>query len=231
MAGAPRRTIRRAALLGLMAMLLAAGPAFAKTLRVTIAVPMPSRIDMQGLHKALVTRFVVDKDVPEIDLNHETVGLLRRELHKKSSLDVLEVEPPPLPEQPLTDLLANSGFWRKLAESNGADLLISGKVSFEVSDRSGYVQQDEISPVTGQRVRRTRFVDREGFTLNLNLFFIRGSTGKVMYEDHFTGENTLLGKSNDRLTSLFTIFEQIEDDVMGIVSPKGKTAQRNLFTD
>jgi len=33
---------------------------------------------------------------------------------------------------------------------------------------------DEISPVTGQRVRRTRFVEREGFTLNLSLFFLEG---------------------------------------------------------
>ena len=45
----------------------------------------------------------------------------------------------------------------KLAE------VLKGKAGFEVSDRSGYVQVDEISPLTGQRVRRTRFVDREGF--------------------------------------------------------------------
>ena len=207
------------------------GPALAKTMRVTIAVPMPSRLDMQGLRKILVTRFIVDKEVSEFDLNRESVALLRRELRKRTNLEILDVEPPPLPEQPLADLLANTGFWRKLAESHGADLVIAGKVSFEIADRSGYVQVDEISPVTGQRVRRTRFVDREGFNLALRLFFIRGSTGALLYEDQFTGENTLPGKGNDRLTGLFTIFEQFEDDVLGIVVPKTKTAQRNLFTD
>ncbi len=200
-------------------------------MRVTIAVPMPSRLDMQGLRKILVTRFIVDKEVSEFDLNRESVALLRRELRKRTNLEILDVEPPPLPEQPLADLLANTGFWRKLAESHGADLVIAGKVSFEIADRSGYVQVDEISPVTGQRVRRTRFVDREGFNLGLRLFFIRGSTGALLYEDQFTGENTLSGKGNDRLTALFTIFEQFEDDVLGIVVPKTKTAQRNLFTD
>jgi hypothetical protein len=230
--GRRRSRARRACAAALaFASLAVAAPAGAKTLRVTIAVPMPSRIDMTGLHRVLVTRMVVDKDLPEIDLNKETVSLLRRELRRKTDLQILDVEPPPLPEQPFADLLANSGYWRKLAEPHEADLVITGKVSFAVSDRSGYVTMDEISQVTGQRVRRTRFVDREGFTLNLDLVFLRGSTGTILYEDRFNGENTLPGKSNDRLTSLFTIFEQIEQDVLGIVSPKGKTAQRTLFTD
>jgi hypothetical protein len=208
-----------------------ASEAWAKTIRVTIAVPMPSRIDMEGLHKVLVTRFRVEKETPEIDLNHETVAVLRRELRKKTNLEILDVEPPPLPEEPFADLLANTGFWRKLAEGHGADLVLSGEVGFQISDRSGYVQQDQISPVTGQRVRRTVFVNREGFDINLHLFFIRGSTGKILYEDRFTGENTVSGGSNDRLAAFYTLFEQIEDDVLGIVGPARKTAQRSLFTE
>lgn len=223
---------RRAAVVAVI-LLVAGAPAtiWAKTLRTTITVPVSSRLDLQGLRTILVTRLIVDKDLPDLDLNKEAVGLLRRELRKRTDLNVLDVEPPPLPEQPLPDLLANTGFWRKLAESHDADLVISGKVAFMVADRSGYVQIDEISPVTGQRVRRTRFVEREAFTLQLTLFFFRGSTGKLLYEDHFTGENTLNGAGNDRLASLFTVFEQIEDDVLGILVSTRKTAQRTLFTD
>jgi len=206
-------------------------PAWAGTLRVAVPVPTPSRIDMQGLRKVLVTRLVVDKDLPEVDLNKEVVTLLRRELRKRTPLEVLDVEPPPLPEEPLPDLLANTGFWRRLAETNGADLVISGKVSFEISDRSGYTQQDEISPITGQRVRRTRFVDREAFNLSLNLFFIRGSTGQILYEDHFTAQNTVTGHGSDRLSALFTLFEQCEEDILGIVIARNRTVQRYLFTD
>jgi hypothetical protein len=221
----------RAACAVLTLLVVFAAPVWAKTIRVTISVPMPSRIDMEGLRKVLVTRFVVDKEVQEMNLDHEMVALLRRELHKKTNLEILDVEPPPLPEESFTDLLANTGFWRKLAEAHGADLVLSGEVAFTASDRSGYVQQDQISPVTGQRVRRTVFVNREGFNLNLHLFFIRGSTGKILYEDHFTGENTVSGGSNDRLAALYTLFEQIEDDILGIVVPARKTAQRGLFTD
>ena len=104
-------------------------------------------------------------------------------------------------------------------------------MSYEVADRSGYVTVDEISPVTGQRIRRTRFVDREGYTLNLNLFFLEGATGRLLYEDHFTGENTLVGHGNDHLTILYALFEQFEDEVLGIVTPKARAAQRVIFTE
>jgi len=85
--------------------------------------------------------------------------------------------------------------------------------------------------VTGQRVRRTRFVDREGFTLGLNLFFLDGATGRLLYEDQFTGENTLAGHGTDRLTVLYTLFEQFEEDVVGIVVARPKSAQRYIFTE
>src|SRR5262245_33536633 len=141
---------RTAGLPALAALLLAApGAARAGDVaKVTIAAPMPARLDMTGLRKILVTSFRVDKEVVGVDLNKETVALLRKELTKKTNLVILDVEPPPLPEQPLKDLLANSGFWRRLGETYGADLIISGKVSYETADRSGFVTQDEISPVT-----------------------------------------------------------------------------------
>ena len=85
--------------------------------------------------------------------------------------------------------------------------------------------------MTGQRVRRTRYVERENFTLGLSLFFLAGATGRLLYEDQFTGENTLPGHGTDRLTVLYTLFEQFEDDVLGIVVPKPKSAQRFIFTE
>lgn len=198
---------------------------------VTLTVPMPPRLDMRGIRTVLVTRFIVDEEVEEIDLNREVVALLRHELRKRSDLDVLDVDPPSLPEQRLPDLLANSGFWRRMGARHGADLIIAGKADFETSDRSGFVEQDVISPLTGQRVRRTTYVDRRGVTMQLNLFFIRGATGQLQYEDHFMGDVTLPGRGIDELSSLFELFEQFEDDIMGIVVPRARTVQRFLFTE
>ncbi len=232
----PRPDVRSRRCAALAALALAVFPLTtparaADVTRVTVAAPLPARLDMSGMRRVLVTRFLVDHDVPEFDLNKDLIALLRRELRKRTDLEILEIDPPPLPEQPFADLLTNTGFWRRMAETTGADLIISGRTSFVVSDRSGFVQVDEISPLTGQRIRRTRFVDREGFDLDLNLFFIRGSTGLILYEDHFTAAKTEVGRGSDRLTVMYSLFEQFEDEVVGILAPRVKTVQRLLFTE
>jgi hypothetical protein len=227
------RTVRSAAALALLliAATLAGPSAGAGELRVTLTVPMPEVVDMTGIRKVLVTRFVIDQEVPDFDLNREMVNGLRRELSMRTNLEILDIEPPPLPEQPLRDLIANTGFWQRLASRYGADMVIAGRAAFLVADRSGFVQVDEISPVTGQRVRRSRFVDREAFTLDMNLFFLRGSTGTLLYEDQFSADETYTGLMNDELSGVHTLFERLEDDIVGIIVPRPRTVQRILFTD
>ncbi len=219
------------ALLALAAGFCASSPAWSGVFRVSLTVPTPEMIDMRGIRRVLVTRFIVDHDVREFDMNRELVPMVRRGLRRETNLEILDIEPPPLPEQPIAELLANTGFWQRLASRYGADLVIAGRAGFVVSDRSGFVQVDEISPVTGQRIRRTRFVDRQAFTLDLSLFFIRGSTGSLLYEDHFTADETYDGTANDELTGVHTLYERLEDDIVGIIVPRARTVQRNLFTD
>ena len=199
--------------------------------RVTLDVPMPERIDMTGLRRVLVTQLVVEEEQAPFNLGRELVMTIRRDLRLQAGLDVLDVEPPPLPEQPLGDLVANTGFWRRLAQQHEADLIITGETSFRVIDRSGYVSVDEISPLTGQRVRRSRFVNREGFVLDLRLFFLNGSTGQLLYEDHFNGQDTFPGLGHDRLSGVFDLYGQMSDDVRSVVSPRWLRVQRNLFTE
>ena len=228
---APGRRVASGSAILLVAAALAAAPAGAGELRVTLTVPMPEVVDMTGIHKVLVTRFVIDQEIADFDLNREIVNGLRRELSRRTELDILDIEPPPLPEQPLRDLIANTGFWQRLASRYGADLVIAGRASFVVSDRSGFVQVDEISPVTGQRIRTSRFVDREAFTLDMNLFFLRGSTGALLYEDQLAADETYTGLFNDELSGVHTLFERLEDDIVGIIVPRPRTVQRILFTD
>jgi hypothetical protein len=215
-------------------LLLAGAPdAHAKkdVVRVTISVPVPERIDMTGVRRVLVTRLVVDQEVPQFDLGKELVELIRRDLRQRARLDMIDVDPPPLPEQPLPDLLANTGFWRRMAEQYGADLILTGQTFFKVADRSGYVQVDAISPLTGQRVRRTQFVEREAFILDLRLFFLRGTTGELLHEEHVNGEDTYTGQGTDRLAGLFDLYAQMAEDIRGIVAPRLRQVQRSLFTE
>jgi len=214
-----------------LALLVPAGWLTAGTVQVQVTLPLPERIDMTGVDTLLVTRLVLLTDNPKVDLNREMVGLFKREFKKKTPLHVLDVEPPPLPEESLDELVADSAFWKDMGEKYGADLILTGSLGYEISDRSGFVQDDFISPLTGQRIRRTRFADREGFAMTLHLYFIRGRSGKLAYDDKFTEDSTVEGKGNDPLTVLFGMFDHIESDVLGIVARKQKTETRVLFTE
>jgi len=215
----------------LLLLLLPAGAAAAGTLQVQVVLPLPERIDMTGVDTILVTRLVLLTDNPKVDLNREMVGLIKRELRKKSRLQVLDVEPPPLPEQSLDELTANAPFWKDMGEKYGADLILTGSLGYDITDRSGFVQEDFISPTTGQRIRRTRFADREGFEMRLHLYFIRGRTGKLVFDDRFSQESTLDGRGNDPLNALFSMFDNIESDVLGIIARKDRAESRTLFTE
>jgi hypothetical protein len=217
----------------ILAVLGACGALEAKNniLKVTLTVPTKEQIDMEGVRRTLVTRFVIGQETPGVDLSKELVGVIRRDLHQKAGLLVSDAEAPALPEQPLPDLLANSGYWRRLAQQFDSDLVVTGEASFQTADRSGYIQVDEISPLTGQRVRRSRFVEREAFMLDMRVFFLRGSTGELLYEDHFNAEDTRNGMGYDRLAAMYDLFEQISPDILGVVSPRARMVQRNLFTE
>ncbi|HUD73407.1 MAG TPA: hypothetical protein VMQ62_15725 [Dongiaceae bacterium] len=214
-------------------LLVCAPPALAKIneVRVTLAVPMKERIDVSTMRTVLVTQLIVTQETREVDLGREMVASLRRDLHHRTTLQPVGDPAPALPEQPLKELLANTGFWRRLADKYGADLVVAGETSFHTADRSGFQEVDAISPVTGQRIRRTVMVQREGFFLDLRLFFLRGSTGELLYEDHYNTETTRDGMGYDRLATLIDLYEQMSNDILAVVSPQPQTVQRTIFSE
>ena len=215
-----------AVLAGLPWGLLGAG-----TIQVKVSLPVPELIDMTGIESILVTRVVLLNDNPKVDLNREIVALLRKELRKRTGLHVSDAEAPPLPEQSLDELSRNPEFWKDMSDKYAADMILTGSLKYEITDRSSFVTEDVISPMTGQRMRRSRFADREGFEMVFHVYFLRGRDGALLYDDEFSEDTTVDGKGNDPLTVLFTMFEHIESDMFGIISGKQKVETRTLFTN
>lgn len=202
----------------------------AKSTSVTVHLPVPQKIDLEGIRKVLVTDFSVEREDPTMDVGLEINRLIRRELAKYTSLEILDMVPPAIPEQAMADLLQNRSFWRQLARANDADLIITGGIEFDVTDRSGFVEETGVSPTTGQRVRSTRFRERQGYRLGLDLAFIHGLSGDVLYENRFIEEITIDGKSSDHLSILFRMFERIRPEVLAVVAPQKKTEERVLLS-
>lgn len=234
--GLPPVTPVRMPVLPAAAIVLACGLFFASAARaadsvtVTVELPIPQKVNTRGVRKILVARFVAD-DENSIDTGRETVSVIRRILARGTPFQILDVDPPNLPEQPVDVLLRNYTFWKHIAEEYGADLVVSGKADYTTQDRSGFVQEDIVSPLTGQKVRRTRFAEREDYQLELNLWFFKGANGALLYEDSFRGSQLYEGKNTDALQAFFNLFDGLEEDILGVLVPRKRRDPRKIFTD
>lgn len=218
------------AVMALAAAALLAPPVTAGAVSVQIKLPIPQKIDVTGMRRLLVGGFR-SNDNPDIDIDKEYVKYTKEMLRKRSTFEIIDVDPPPLPEQELKDIVNNASYWKRIAQRFSADLIIAGTVDFERSDQSGFIQEDVISPYTGQRMRRTRYAEREGFQLSSRLYYFKGSSGELLYEQKLSEEAVFDGSGNDGLSALDQLAERSSPEVLGVIMPQQKTESRYLFTE
>lgn len=200
-----------------------------KMFRVQVGIPVPPRLEIEGNEALLVASFV-SEDTSLLDVNRELVRFLRGEFRQTTSLDVLDVVPPPaIPEQSIDDLLANSEFWKYLSREYGADLIVSGVISYDREDTSGFEDVDMRNSVTGQRYRQGVFVEREDFEYSLDVFFMDGATGTLLFRDRMQRRVRFRGSANDPITAFYELSESIVGDVLAVVTHRVRYGTRVIF--
>jgi len=227
---------RRLSAITLLALTLAAGLLTGGTTRaarpvtVRVRLPVAAKLDSTGVRRILVGGFLYN-DSPFLDPEKEMVDLLREELDKRTTFLILEDPPPSLPEQRLDDLKQNALFFQAMGEEYRADLIISGQVTFNTVDRSGFVTQEYISPISGRRTIQSVYVDRTGYTLRLDLIFMRGADGMLLYDTSFFQDEILMTDDSDPLSVFFILSERFNEGFLGILLPQVRTEVRYLFTE
>jgi hypothetical protein len=200
-----------------------------KSIQVTVKLPLPPRLDVSGMSSLLVVSFLTE-ETDLLSTNRETVRFLRSEFRKRGPLQVLDVTPPPaVPEMRLEDLIANRDFWQHLGREYGPDLIVSGKIRFSREDASGFQETDVIDSYTGQKVRRTRFVEQEMFIYDVTVLFMDAKTGGLLHRDQFRRRALFRGMSNDPLTAFFELSNLIAGDVLSTLIPRTRVDTRVIF--
>jgi hypothetical protein len=200
-----------------------------KPLKVTVTIPTPPRLDASDMETLLVTSFI-DDDSELFDTGAEMVRFLRSEYRKNTELEVLDVMPPPaIPEQTLDGLRANREFWQHLGREYGADLIVSGIVTYDRRDHSGFRDVDRVNPVTGQKVRRTEFVEQEQFGFEMDILFVDGTSGEVLFHDRLKRSSVYQGSQNDPITAFYELAESLVPDLLAAVKPRMQTDTRVIF--
>jgi hypothetical protein len=249
----PGRSLSR----GLAALLALAGAGCASFYEVPVETPLQSKIDVASFRRVLVAGFATELDAGDVELTSETARLLQNQLRSNTRLQVLEPDHPPLNdalEKALENLgeggkytkqekeqyrleadrvLQDSEFWRRVGEEFQNPLIISGRIGLEEQNRSGFQSEERVVRGADNRprmVRGNRYLERKGFSLSADFYFIDGRTGQVLHKERFT-EEVLYGEEQKAspLSSYFELMDRVLPNFLGVISPQKIRGTRVLL--
>jgi hypothetical protein len=188
----------RAVLLGLgvAAMVANCGP---RVHRTRASLPADVQISMARVDDIWVAGFVAQAGKDNVDLNVETVRLVRQDLRRVSLARVVEAEPLTLISQ---EVFNDAAFWRNEAEDRRAGLIVTGIVRLLLAPAQ-----------VVQRGRRTAYLAQSGRTLDATVVVIDGRSGAVV--GRRTLPRRMLYASQDIASGLplyFAMMEQSRQD-------------------
>jgi hypothetical protein len=150
---------------------------------------------------------------------------LKKQIEKKTKLEVSETPPDlKLPTQNLVELGRATEFWKSVAITTGAEIVVSGTIEFKVEDRSGYKTEEYQSPVNGQTYYRQVYVEQTGFVFD-------GRTGEKILQDEFKDFRQTGGRRADELQGLFENLFSLENQILNLFVAREREADRYIFTD
>jgi len=248
----PRRS------LSLCLPLALAAAACASFVEVPVDTPLQSKIDVRSFRRILIAGFVTDLGEADVDLGAETARLLQNQLRSSTQLQVLEPDRPPLNDA-LEKILEGLGegdkyskaereqyrleadrvlqdpeFWRRVGEEFQNPLIVTGRMGFEVQNRSGFQTEDRVVYTPGSRqprlVRGSRYLERKGYSLAADFYFVDGKTGQTLHKEMFT-EEVLYGDEQkvSPLSSYFELMDRLLPNFLGVISPQRIRGTRVLL--
>jgi hypothetical protein len=226
-------------------------------LEVPVETPLQSKLDVSTFRRILIAGFVTDLETEEVDLSAETSRLLQNQLRSNTKLQVLEPDRPPLQEAlekalekigeggsyskdekeqyrlESDRLLQDPEFWRKMGEEYQQPLIVTGRLSFESQNRSGFQPEERVVRTpAGQPtlVRGNRYMERKGFTLGADFLFIDSKTGETLHKERFSEE--VLYSEDQRvspLSSYFELMDRLLPNFLGVITPQRIRGTRVLL--
>ena len=241
--------------LSVLALVLGAG--CSTFVEVPVETPLQSKLDVTRFRRILIAGFVTDLRASDVDLSAETSRLLQNQLRSNTQIQVLEPDRPPL-QDALDNILArldeegtyaseekeqfsleadrlleDPEFWRKMGEEYQQPLIVSGRLGFESQNRSGFQPSERVVRDQGgapRLVRGNRYMERKGFTLSADFYFIDSRTGELIHKERFT-EEVLYGERQrvSPLSSYFELMDRLLPNFLGVITPQRIRGTRVLL--
>jgi len=229
----------------------------ASFVEVPVETPLQSKLDVTRFRRILIAGFVTDLRDAEVDLSAETSRLLQNQLRSNTRIQVLEPDRPPLQtaldnvlarldeegsyaseekEQYALEadrLLEDPEFWRKMGEEYQQPLIVTGRLGFEDQNRSGFQSQERVVRDSGgnpRLLRGNRYMERRGFSLSADFYFIDSKTGELIHKERFTEEVLYAERQRvSPLSSYFELMDRLLPNFLGVITPQRIRGTRVLL--
>jgi hypothetical protein len=216
-----------------------AGEALAGVNQVRLKLPLKPRLPLRGNEKIAIAPFLIvtdaekarDKRLQNVDLQAEFERFLKKQIAKKTKLEVVDVPSDvKLPTQGLAELGRATEFWRSVGAATQADIVVSGSLEFKVEDRSGYKTEEYVSPINGQTYYRQVYVEQSGFLFDIVFLVFDGRTGEKILQDEFKDFRQTGGRRADELQGLFENLFSLENQILNLFVAREREADRYIFS-
>lgn len=232
-------TVRSAAAIASLSLALAVASACVNFYEIGIETPIQAKIDTSPFQRVLVLGFVSGGS-KDVDVNSETVRLLRSQLRTKSDLKVIDSDVVSLIDvvdklkanvgtqgavksekdlESYDSIFADVAYWKKLGEEYQNPLIVTGTIYFTDINKSGIVERPtEVYDPLGKRsvVSVRQWMDRKGYAIAPKFIFIDGRTGTQLYTDSYREET--LYQSSQNTPALSSYFELMDRLVPGFLN-------------
>jgi hypothetical protein len=215
-------------------------PALAGVSQVRLKLPLKPRLPLRGNERIALAPFLIvadadrarDKRLQNVDLQAEFHRFLKKQIDKKTKLEVIETPPDlKLPTQNLSELGRAAEFWRSVGILTASEIVVSGSLEFRVEDRSGYKTEEYSSPINGQTYYRQVYVEQTGFVFDIVFLVFDGRTGEKILQDEFKDFRQTGGRRADELQGLFENLFSLENQILNLFVAREREADRYIFSD
>ena len=162
--------------------------------RVRASPPADVQIAMASVDDVWVAGFIGEPGKDKVDLNVETVRLVRQDLRRYSRARIVEAEPLTLDNQAVFD---DAAYWRRQANDVRARLVVTGVVRLLLAPAQ-----------VVQKGRRTSYLGQSGRTLDATVVVIDGLSGAIVARQTLPQRQRYA--ANDISSGLPLYFEMME---------------------
>ena len=197
--------------------------------KVRIDLPLPPKLDLTRYDYLYFPGFIADIPHEYFDTDREAVNFFKREISRRDVMGVIENAPADLSEKdPRSFFGRTQPFFKSFNfENSESTLALTGVISFESVDRSGFQEVDSMDYL-GRRVKRVEYVEVTGFNLNMKVF-VYDLNGRLLYRETLMDSTNIQGSNPDERLVFYDLLQRISDRVLGLFANTHVKAERSLL--